>query len=181
MAQKENIYKLNSKVYECRMVDKKFFRLTMRHCRWGGGGALKQLSPWPMHAQWRFNYWKKDFGNFIKLIKNKAELSAVNTAWWKTNEDMTAMRNEASEKHQTIEITRSSPQWWSGRLTTPHDVLNLWSPIYDPSVWDTWGSGWAHSVARPCILLAPYWHAWSISNRLAAISKRDFSTPDSGG
>ena len=30
-------------------------------------------------------------------------------------------------------------------------VLNLWSPMYDLSVWDTWGSGWAHSVARPWI------------------------------
>ena len=29
--------------------------------------------------------------------------------------------------------TRSSPQWWSDRSTTPHEVLNLWSPIYDPS------------------------------------------------
>ena len=50
-----------------------------------------------------------------------------------------------------IHKTRSSPQWWSGRSTTSHDVLNLWSPIYDPSVWGTWGSGWPHSVARPCI------------------------------
>ena len=24
--------------------------------------------------------------------------------------------------------TRSSPQWWSGHSTTPHYVLNLWSP-----------------------------------------------------
>ena len=31
--------------------------------------------------------------------------------------------------------TRSSPQWWSSRSTTLHDVLNLWSPIYDHSVW----------------------------------------------
>ena len=46
--------------------------------------------------------------------------------------------------------TRSS-QWWSGRTTTPHNVLNLWSPIYDPSVCGSWGLEWAHSVARPCI------------------------------
>ena len=32
-------------------------------------------------------------------------------------------------------ITRSSPQWSSARSTTPHDVLNMWSPIYDSSVW----------------------------------------------
>ena len=44
--------------------------------------------------------------------------------------------------------TRSSPQCWSGRSTIPHDVLNLWSSIYDPSVWGTWGSGWTHSEAR---------------------------------
>ena len=37
--------------------------------------------------------------------------------------------------------TRSPSQWWSGHSTTPHDVLNLWSPIYDPSVWGMWGVG----------------------------------------
>ena len=47
--------------------------------------------------------------------------------------------------------TRSSPQWWSGRSTTPREVLNLWSPIYGPSVWGTWRSGWTHLVARTCI------------------------------
>ena len=31
------------------------------------------------------------------------------------------------------------------------DVLNLWSPICDTSVWGTWGSGWAHSAARPWV------------------------------
>ena len=36
--------------------------------------------------------------------------------------------------------TWSSLQWWSGRLTTSHDVLNLWSPIWDPSVWGMWGA-----------------------------------------
>ena len=25
-------------------------------------------------------------------------------------------------------------------LDDPHDLLNLWSPIYDPSVWGEWGS-----------------------------------------
>ena len=47
--------------------------------------------------------------------------------------------------------TRSSPQWWSGRSTIPHDVLNLWLPIYDASVWGTWGLQWAHSVACPWV------------------------------
>ena len=51
----------------------------------------------------------------------------------------------------TATCTRSSPQWRPGRSTTPHDVLNLWSPIYDLSVFGMWGSGWAHSVSRPCI------------------------------
>ena len=36
-----------------------------------------------------------------------------------------------------------------GRSTTTHDVLYLWSPICNPSVWDTWG--WVNSVARPYI------------------------------
>ena len=72
---------------------------------------------------------------------------------------------------------RSSPQWWSGRSTTPHDMINLWSPNYDPSIWGTWGTGWAHLVARHVFLLSPYWHIWSISNHLAAISKGDLSTP----
>ena len=48
-------------------------------------------------------------------------------------------------------LTRSSPHWWSGRSTTPHDVLNLWSPSYDASVWGYVGSRWAQSVACPCI------------------------------
>ena len=50
-----------------------------------------------------------------------------------------------------VHKTRSSPQWWWGRSTTPQDVLNLWSPIYDRSVCGTWWSGWAHSVSHPCI------------------------------
>ena len=29
-------------------------------------------------------------------------------------------------------LTRSSRQWWSGRSTNAHDVLNLWSPICNP-------------------------------------------------
>ena len=52
---------------------------------------------------------------------------------------------------ESLGKTRSSPQWGSGRSTTRHNALNLWSPIYDPSVWGTCRSGWAHSVARLCI------------------------------
>ena len=39
------------------------------------------------------------------------------------------------------ESGRSLPQWLSGGSTTPHDVLNLWSPICNNSVWGTWESG----------------------------------------
>ena len=42
------------------------------------------------------------------------------------------------------------------QLDDPHDVLNLRSPIYDPSVWGTWGSGWAHSVAAHGLVLSPH-------------------------
>ena len=78
--------------------------------------------------------------------------------WWGWAKRVVTERHSATlVVHMTLtescqtKRTRSSPQWWSGRSTTPHDVLNLWSPIYDPSVWGTWGSGWAHSVVRPCI------------------------------
>ena len=36
-------------------------------------------------------------------------------------------------------------------MLTPHDVLNLWSPICDPSVWVRGSRGWAHSIARPWV------------------------------
>ena len=32
-------------------------------------------------------------------------------------------------------------QRWSGRSRSPHDVLNLWSPTYGPSVWGYVGIG----------------------------------------
>ena len=72
--------------------------------------------------------------------------------------------------------TRSSPQWWSGRSTTAHDVPNMGSPIY-PSVWGTWGSGWANSVACRCIpisspmihmvYLLPFWCYLAGSNSVS--------------
>ena len=37
--------------------------------------------------------------------------------------------------------SRSSPQWRSGRSTTPNDVVNLWWPICDHWVWGAWESG----------------------------------------
>ena len=46
--------------------------------------------------------------------------------------------------------------------TTPRDVLNLCPLIYGTSVWGTWGSGWAHSVAPHGFILAPHWHTWSL-------------------
>ena len=56
--------------------------------------------------------------------------------------------------------TRLSPQWWSGRLTTQHDVLTMWLPIwlqfrrgtFRPSgLGDMGGRGWAHSIASPWV------------------------------
>ena len=68
--------------------------------------------------------------------------------------------------------TRSSPQWWSGRSTTSHDVLNMWSPICDPSGLDTCGSGMGpvDSPPFPGFPLAPYWRVWSISYRFWVIN-----------
>ena len=36
----------------------------------------------------------------------------------------------------TTTDTRSSPKWWSGRSTTPHDVLNLWSHMWYLTVFE---------------------------------------------
>ena len=51
-------------------------------------------------------------------------------------------------------ITRSSPQWWWSRSTTPHDVLNLWSPICNPSVWGYMQLPWVHG-SRGMALSSP--------------------------
>ena len=59
-----------------------------------------------------------------------------------------------------IDTTRSSPQWWSGRSTTRHDVLNLWSPICDSFVWGTQGAGNEFICTPPigsyCLLIDTY-------------------------
>ena len=46
------------------------------------------------------------------------------------------------------------------RSTTPHDVLNMWPPICDPSVWGTWESVIGLFSRRPAqwFLLATHWH-----------------------
>ena len=66
----------------------------------------------------------------------------------KLNGDVDQIEVQQTTEYEHIQVkTRSSPQW-----RPPHYVLNLWSPIYDISVWGTCGDReWAHSVARPCI------------------------------
>ena len=55
----------------------------------------------------------------------------------------------------------------------PDMMCSICGRRFTYSVLGTWGSGWAHSVARPCILST----LLSISNRLATISKRGFWPP----
>ena len=69
-------------------------------------------------------------------------------------------------------LTRSSPQWWSGRSTTPNTMFDFQSPI-----WGFWGSSKIVLCidlqnASQCALAGYdiYWQRSPISNRLAEIS-----------
>ena len=103
-------------------------------------------------------------------------------SWLLTKESETKTKRQSVTEH--VQLTKTPLLVRSGstqqghhhngdqvaRRPRPHDVLNLWSPIYDPYVWGTWGSGWANSVAcrTRVFLLAPHWYIWSISYRLLA-------------
>ena len=50
----------------------------------------------------------------------------------------TTQRLEDNGRGHFDRLTRSSPQLRSGRSLIPHDVLNMWSLICNPSVWCTW-------------------------------------------
>ena len=53
----------------------------------------------------------------------------------------TDSKQEAHHHCRTvITATRSSPQWWSGCSTTPHDVLKSVVADLQPPFWSTWGS-----------------------------------------
>ena len=79
-------------------------------------------------------------------IQNNAAHSSRKCKPWKllvirSLQDMGRLESQTSLKMEKLchpeQLTKLSPQWWSGRSTTPYDVLNPWSPIYDPSVWGT--------------------------------------------
>ena len=50
-------------------------------------------------------------------------------------------------------------------LDDPTYLLNLWSPIYDPSVWGTWDGDWNELIRQLAhgFLLASHWHVRHIS------------------
>ena len=65
--------------------------------------------------------------------------------------------------------TKSSPQWWSGRSTTTHDVLKSVVADFQPPFWGTWRLGISSFDSPHGLLLAPYWHIRSISYRFWVI------------
>ena len=109
---------------------------------------------------------------FVLLIdlRETRSLASVVTAFMAKKSSNSAKHLLKSLSRQAY-ITRLAPQWWSGRWTTPHDMLNMWSPICDRSVWGTQGRGWAHSVTHPSIPISSILTHKVISNRLVAISK----------
>ena len=111
---------------------------------------------------------------FMRGSKNFTRLSGItgHTHLLDTKSSLSADRKRGSIGQQASMLKKLRC------LENKQHVLNLWLPIYDPSVWDTWGSGRAHLVVRPCIPISSLLtHMVYISNRLAAISKGDFSTP----
>ena len=78
------------------------------------------------------------------------------------------------------DCARSSPQWCSGWSTTPHDMLNQWSRIFDPRCGIRGGRGLAHSVSRPWVpisspLILRFW-TLSVFELFSWLQKR-FSPP----
>ena len=72
--------------------------------------------------------------------------------------------------------TRASPQWWLGRSTTAHIVLNLHSLIWE--LWrELYDCSLHYSTASQCIQKCVLLTFSSTSNPLAEIWNRDFSTP----
>ena len=61
----------------------------------------------------------------------------------------------AAQSHCEMLVTRSSPQWRSGRSTTPRNVLNLLVTDLRPLGLGYLGFGVAHSVARTWVPIAP--------------------------
>ena len=79
----------------------------------------------------------------------------------------------------SVTITSISPQWWSGRLTIwqilldiPVADLGIWRKLYDFLRHQSTTS--QHVLVPKCAMLNV---SSSVSNPLAAICKRDFSTP----
>ena len=86
--------------------------------------------------------------DYLEVSEMDAE-AGRSSGWW----CLSQLSLCAVEMSAQVNFTRSSPQWWSGRSTTAHDVLNLWSLICGPSAWGTWRLRiwWAQLVVYPLV------------------------------